>query len=314
MNAESTADSRIAGRLEHFADCQNAIDELFYRAAKSGELERAFQQFLDVGSRFSNLSVFNSMLVATQRPGAVAVATRAKWASINRGVKPGASPLLILWPFGPVSYVYEYSDTEGEEISGAAANVLFATGQPPPRRLDDLIKAARGYDIVVDSTDRHGPLSAGLAHAVFQTGRVEGKKPRKAWRILLNENLDAPSTFATLAHELGHIYCGHLGEGPNAAWPNRRNGLGEAEMELEAEAVSHIVCIRNGIQTRSAEYLFSHIKSAVLERISIYSIYEAANRVESRTVRRASRRIYRHGAEPMTFPPLPAEHLSQAQA
>lgn len=200
MNLESITGPQLATRLEHFADCQVAIDALFHQARQSDGASEAFQRFLDIGMRFSNLSVFNSMLVAVQRPGAVAVAARAKWASIGRTVKPGLPPLLILWPFGPVAYLYEYSDTEGLEMDGAQANLLFAEGQPPPRRLDHLIKAAGGYDIVVNYTDRHGPHSAGLAHAaITQSGRVNSKKPRPAWRILINQNLDPASSFATLA-------------------------------------------------------------------------------------------------------------------
>ncbi len=55
-------------------------------------------------------------------------------------------------------------------------------------------------------------------------------------------------------------------------------------MELEAEAVSWLVCQRNGIATRSKEYLNTLIDEAGLQSVSIYAIYEAANRVESRTV------------------------------
>lgn len=311
MNLESTTDPKRATRLEFFTDCQSAIDGLFHEARRSGGASESFRQFLDVGKRFSNLSVFNSMLVAVQRPGAVAVATRPKWASIGRTVKPGIPPLLILWPFGPVAYLYEYSDTEGTEIDGAQANLLFADGQPPPKRFEHLIKAAAGYDVFVEYSDRHGPLSAGLAHAgISQTGRVDSAKPRPAWRILINKNLDQASTFATLAHELGHIYCGHLGEGPNGAWPGRGGLLGEAERELEAEAVSYIVCERNGVKTRSAEYLATHVENADMEKISIFSIYEAASRVESRTVRAASRGDGRIEQAPVSFPQLQLAELS----
>lgn len=57
-------------------------------------------------------------------------------------------------------------------------------------------------------------------------------------------------------------------------------------MELEAEAVTWLVCQRNGIITRSKEYLNSLIDEAGLQTVSMYSIYEAANRVESRTAPR----------------------------
>lgn len=111
-----------------------------------------------------------------------------------------------------------------------------------------------------------------------------------------------PSTFATLAHELGHIYCGHLGEGPNGVWPDRR-ALSKAECELEAEAASYIVCQRNGLTTRSHDYLAAHIDNANLEQVSMFAIYEAANRIESRTSRSA-KRVPSQEMEVVTFPPL----------
>jgi hypothetical protein len=54
-------------------------------------------------------------------------------------------------------------------------------------------------------------------------------------------------------------------------------------MELEAEAVAWLVCQRNGITTRSKEYLNTLIDDAALKVVSLYAVYEAANRVESRT-------------------------------
>lgn len=297
-------DPRVQIRLDYLADCEEAINELFRRARASDGDSPAFLEFLDSTRRFSNLSVFNAMLVNIQRPGSVAVGSRREWASIGRQVKPCTPPLLILWPFGPVAYVYEYADTEGEEIVGAQANVLFATGEPPPRSLEQLIASADKYEVRVECDRRHGPLSAGFSHAaVSQRGSIDdGVKPRLAWRVVINQALDKPSAFATLAHELGHIYCGHLGEGPNGAWPDRR-ALGKAECELEAEAVSYILCLRNGLTTRSHDYLATHIDSADIEQLSMFAIYEAANRIESRTSRSAKRGPTQ-AIEVVTFPPL----------
>jgi hypothetical protein len=65
-------------------------------------------------------------------------------------------------------------------------------------------------------------------------------------------------------------------------WPNRSH-LSSETSELEAEAVAWLVCQRNGITTRSKDYLSSLIGKANQEDVSMYSIFEAANRVESRT-------------------------------
>jgi hypothetical protein len=282
MSNPLTAEAR---RLEYLADCQHAVDELFQQAMRAGQpRERAFMEFIEAGRRFSHLSAYNAMLVRVQRPGAVAVGTRTQWRSIGRTVKRGAPPLVILWPFGPVAFLFEYSDTEGEPLPGESANCLFAEGKVAPKAYDDLVNAARRHDVYVEHDNRHGLLSAGMASVVARGTVSNGKTARPAWRVVVNANLDEPSRFATLAHELGHIYCGHLGGGHDGAWSDRGR-LGENEREVEAEAVSFLVCARNGITTRSDQYLRGYLTAADMTKVSIYSIYEAANRVESRTPR-----------------------------
>ncbi|MFD2270875.1 hypothetical protein ACFS07_06445 [Undibacterium arcticum] len=53
--------------------------------------------------------------------------------------------------------------------------------------------------------------------------------------------------------------------------------------EVEAEAVAWLVCKRNGVLTKSREYLSSLMEDIDLSPISMYAMLEAANRVESRT-------------------------------
>lgn len=56
------------------------------------------------------------MLIHIQKPGSKYVASANEWAKrFNRRIKPEARPLIILRPFGPVSFVFELSDTYGKE-------------------------------------------------------------------------------------------------------------------------------------------------------------------------------------------------------
>jgi len=52
---------------------------------------------------------------------------------------------------------------------------------------------------------------------------------------------------------------------------------------MEAEAVAWLVCQRTGVAPRSKEYLGCLISSADIEGVSLYAIFEAANRVVSGT-------------------------------
>jgi hypothetical protein len=78
------------------------------------------------------------------------------------------------------------------------------------------------------------------------------------FELLLNSALSAEARYGTLAHELAHLYCGHLGTPNGRWWPDRRN-LSHAVREFEAESVSYLVCVRLGIDTASDEYLAGYV-------------------------------------------------------
>lgn len=273
-------------RLELFEDCQSAIDQLFQQSfATQGS--SAFDEFIEFARRFSYLSVYNAMLVRVQRPGAIAVAGRAKWLEVGRKVQPGAIPVVILQPFGPVRFIFEMSDTVGPPLPGENANPLYASGNVSRDIWSHVVAAAYQNGVKVEQTHQYGTLLAGTASG--QNVRPEwlgtAKGPR--WLVKVNAKHDVPTKFATLAHELGHVYCGHIGEDPQRRWPNRAF-LARSEAELEAEAVAWLVCNRNGIVTRSNEYLSSLIGQADMSKVSMYSIFEASNRVEARSTTAAT--------------------------
>ena len=72
-------------------------------------------------------------------------------------------------------------------------------------------------------------------------------------------SLWAETRYATLIHELAHLYCGNLGTPNGRWWPDRQN-LSDAVREFEAESVSYLVCARIGIDTASEEYLAAYVR------------------------------------------------------
>lgn len=274
-------DTQGHARLAQFEDCASAIDGLFQQALMTAGAG-AFDQFLDFVRKFKGLSVYNAMLVRVQRPGAAAVASRRQWYEQGRFVMPDAIPIVILQPFGPVRFVYEIGDTEGDEIPGERQLSLFAEGALPNKVYENTRKAAEKYGIKVMETDQYGTLLAGTAAGIRVSPELDRSEKTLPFRVKLNAKHDLPTRFATLAHELGHIYCGHVGRDRKGRWPDRSHLPVELH-ETEAEAVAWLVCQRNGVEARSKEYLSSLIARVDLTQVSLYAIFEAANRVESRT-------------------------------
>ena len=126
-----------------------------------------------------------------------------------------------------------------------------------------------------------GLLLAGNARNLQSMPSLLPDKDVPEWLVQVNSNHTVPTRFATFAHELGHIFCGHCGAHLTGKWPNR-SSLSYAIKETEAEAVSYLVCARQGLTVASQEYLSELIRDVDLVNISLYSIFEAANRVEGK--------------------------------
>jgi hypothetical protein len=103
--------------------------------------------------------------------------------------------------------------------------------------------------------------------------------PRR-YHLLLNKNHSAESQYATLTHELGHLYAGHLGSPNEKWWPDRR-GLSLNAREFEAESICYLVCSRRAIASPSAEYLSGYLNNnAEVPDISLDCVMKAAGLIQ----------------------------------
>ena len=98
--------------------------------------------------------------------------------------------------------------------------------------------------------------------------------------LLINEKLSREAQYASLVHELGHLYCGHLGT-PNKKWWTDRSKTSHEVSEFEAETVSYFVCRRLEIDSPSDEYLADYLeKNQEVPNISLECVMKAAGLIE----------------------------------
>lgn len=238
--------------------------------------------------------MFNALLVHVQMPGASYVAPASRWKrDYHRVIQLGARPLVILQPMGPVMFVFDVSDTE--PLGGAPELPKEVTDPFSVKQgyvADELKKTVRNAarDGVLVTQQNAGSLSAGsiqtmepgqaIKFILREKPKVEVQLVPLLYGILLNAKHSEETQYATLVHELAHLYCGHLGT-PNLKWWTDRRKLSKAICELEAEFVCYLVCQRLGIENPSAEYLSTYVKDDdQLNSISLDCIIKAATLIE----------------------------------
>jgi uncharacterized Zn finger protein (UPF0148 family) len=121
--------------------------------------------FLDFTTKFRRLAVWNARMAYIQRPGARVIASEFEWQTTGRHVLPDAVPIIILWPFSPIRFVYELEDT-GPPIDRESINDPFAAkGNFSPKALSALaatLKKQKKFKIKIEAR-RHGFSYAGSA-------------------------------------------------------------------------------------------------------------------------------------------------------
>src|SRR5262245_1446776 len=104
-----------------------ALDDLFLRSS-TYQSSKDFFELLTFINKFPLLSPFNAFLIHMQNSGVELVMSAYKWNKLGRSVKHQARPMVILVPFGPVEFVYDIADTEGEEIPDYLINPFCTKG------------------------------------------------------------------------------------------------------------------------------------------------------------------------------------------
>lgn len=249
---------------------------------KSG---KEFNQLLEFVTKLPNFAPFNAFMLQLQKPGLRFAASEAEWWNkFNRTIKEGARPLIILWPFSPIALVYDVDDTEGDELPESVASAFRAAGDMTPAKLTAFFDLTAKQGIETKQIEYGDALAGHInlpEHDLSVTTRSTDAKQKPSYQIRVNSKHDANVQFATLTHELAHLYLGHLGHDKYLKIV-ARDKLTDKTRELEAESVCYIVCNRNGIKPNSDAYLSGFIsQNTTVDDMDLYAILKAAGQIET---------------------------------
>lgn len=252
---------------------QALIDQLI-AATKLYDSSEAIEALFTFTINLREFAPFNAMLLHIQKPGLTHAATAYDWwHRFGRVPKKGTRPLLVLRTKGPVDFVFDILDTEGRDVPVDA--FAFPTfGNLTDNRFSEFMRAVakeRINLVVLDSGDGQAGWIRLLAESKAKTGK-------NVFQLAYNGNHVAPTRFVTVAHELAHLYLGHLGSDAGRRVPDRRD-TSHALMEVEAEMVAYLVAMRSGLKPRSESYLANY--KGAFEDLNLYAVTRAANAVET---------------------------------
>ncbi|EFO29958.1 hypothetical protein TRICHSKD4_5798 [Roseibium sp. TrichSKD4] len=255
-------------------ESERALIDQLIAATKLYDSSEAIQELFAFTINLREFAPFNAMLLHIQKPGLThAASAHDWWHRFGRVPKKGARPLLVLRMKGPVDFVFDVQDTEGKDLPVEAFS--FPTfGNLSDTRFAEFMRAVskEKIDLV--------PLDAGDSQAgwIRLLARAKNDKGKNFYQLAYNRNHAAPTRFVTVAHELAHLYLGHLGADIGRRVPDRSH-TPHALMEVEAEMAAYLVAKRNGLEPRSESYL-SNYKGA-FEDLNLYAVTRTANAVET---------------------------------
>ena len=271
---------------ENIADLEtafNPLDEVF-AALEGFRRSHDFMELVRFIARFPNYSAFNGLLLYLQNPLATYVATARTWAQKhNRQPKRDAKPLAILAPMAPILFLFDIRDTEGVPVPSTLLR---------PREIDDQ-QLGKFYATTLHNAAIHGisvyeaALNSGEIDTVSRITPALRKKyqdlnlPRDTnYLIFIDKTLTLGGRYASLTHELGHIFCSHLGIDRHAWWPERGD-LNIRGEEIEADSVAYLVCRRSGLRTNSEHFLLQFSEThQEIPLFSINAVIQAVNYIE----------------------------------
>ncbi len=266
-----------AKRTRYREDDERSLLDQLLEDSRLYKSSQDYLVLLEFIARMRNFAPFNALLLQIQKPGLQFAASRHDWRErFHAEVKEDARPLLILWPFGPVALVYDVVDLVSGNIP-VDAQAFVAKGPITEYRITTFIKRMKEKDIAVSITD----TGDGKAGSIRMTATPKDKDTHGSYLMKINGNHTPAVRFVTIAHELAHLFLGHLGEDKKWGIKDRRRCT-NTQRELEAETVAFLVAKRNGVESRSETYLATYVRdNPAMEDLDFYQMTRAAGQIET---------------------------------
>jgi len=259
-------------KFPDFEVALSPVDEVFTASTRLRS-NRNFMELLDFITRFPNYSAFNGLLLYIQDSSATYVATARTWAKKFRR-QPGqnARPLVILAPMAPIRFVFDIRDTEGSPIPSGLLKSVDIGSQLSGKIYSNTQRNCSLQGITVCETtlnhDAKGTTDR-ITPALRKRYKDLNIQKDTSYLIHLNKSHSLEEKYSSLAHELGHIFCGHLGIDRYAWWAERED-LNISGEEIEAGCVAYLVCRRKGLWACSEKYLSNYV--GVNQKIPTFSL------------------------------------------
>ncbi len=263
----STTSAKTGGQ-----DKLAALDEQISDGVAALVESEGWRAMLDTAAKFHSYSLGNLLLIALQSPQATRIAGFRSWQSLGRQVRKGERGIAILAPctYRPTTtdqaepaapagpepvascsgglapdagskqvrgfravHVFDVAQTEGDPLPDVTPTLL--TGQAPAGLWDDLASQVAGHGYALERGD-----CCGANGYTDPTRRV----------VRVRDDIDEAQAVKVLAHELGHLECGHVSDLPTYLTCRGR-------CEVEAESVAYVVAAAHGLD--AGGYSFAYV-------------------------------------------------------
>ena len=216
-------------------------------------------------------SMFNSALAFLQRPGVAWLLTEIEWRNHGRTIRPDATPIVLMKPFGPVYFYYDFADTEGKYVPRGIKSLNefhFPERQPVAEKFLPVLQEACRYLSISYYEKAFGTKQLGEAGSreqpeIYTVDFDENKTHQANYYVTVSSTTNDTGRVHALLHELGHILCGHIETGLRKQGQNyqickppyRGKDLDPAIKETEAEMVCETVCRMINVTYNPDDYL-----------------------------------------------------------